>query len=206
MTRWISLLAFLTLSFLASAETFRLRNGSTVNGTIKRGGNGSVIIETSNGVSSYQLIDFDDATQARLSRYDAPLATPMPAPPQPAATPQPQPTSDADVESEIVEVEPGKTSNFQKSADEFVKRLSAAKDLQGPSRLIYLAGMILCAIGGLWGIIRGFQEGVLWGIAIILCGIAWIAFLIVHWQRAKDPFFLQLLGIAAILFAIVVMG
>jgi hypothetical protein len=41
---------------------------------------------------------------------------------------------------------------------------------------------------------------------MLLCGIASLIFLFMHWSRAKDPFFLQLLGLAVMLFAFVTMG
>jgi hypothetical protein len=207
MTRNLALLVFLTFSLVASAETFRLRNGSTVNGTIKRGGGGSVIIETANGVATYSLLDFDDATRTRLIQYDTPLATPAPAPappvrPRVVAQVQPAPPSEVEKE-ELDESQTVTTSKLPRSREALQKQLS---ELKGPARIVFWAGFGLSAIGGLWFLIRGFKESVLWGLGMILCGVVSLVFLIVHWSRAKDPFFLQLVGLAVMLFALVVMS
>jgi len=207
MTRWLSLLALLILTLVASAETFRLRNGTIINGTIKQGGGGSVRIETSEGVSTYRLIDFDDATYSRLKRYEAPAAAPATAPPpvMPTVVRQatPKPAATPNVEPETDEIEPARPTMLPKSRDEMERKL---RELKGPSKLVYFAGLGLALIGGIWMIVRGFQESVLWGIAMILCGIVSLFFLFAHWSRAKDPFFLQLVGIALMAFALVVMG
>jgi hypothetical protein len=186
-----------------------MRNGSTINGTIKRGGGGSVVIETADGVRAYNLLDFDDPTRARLIQYDTPLATPAPAPApapvirQPGATPkQPAPPKEIG-EEEVDESRTVTKSMVPKSPQELEKQF---RDLSQPARMVFYAGFGLMAIGGLWFLIRGFQQSVLWGLAMLLCGIASLIFLFMHWSRAKDPFFLQLLGLAVMLFAFVVMG
>jgi hypothetical protein len=211
MTRWLFLLVLVVLSLAVSAETFRLRNGAVLNGTIKQGGGGSVRIETADGIITRRIIDFDDPTQVRLSRYDTPATTPAPpaAPlerstPAPGPAAQPRPASPPTIDVEVETQEETENSAFLlTSPDEFAKRVEA---LKGPSRLVFLAGLIVSTIGGVWYLVRGFQESLLWGIGMILCGLVSFVFLFAHWSKAKDPFFVQLVGLAAMLFAIVVMG
>lgn len=57
-----------------------------------------------------------------------------------------------------------------------------------------LIGIVLVLIGAITFVIAAFSEGVLWGLAVLFLPPAWIFFLIVHWRRAKDPFFTHLLG------------
>jgi hypothetical protein len=208
MRHCLTLLALLTLSLLASAETFRLRNGSSFEGNIKRGGGGSVIIETADGVSTYKILDFDDATQARLALYDRPVTAPAPAPaaaPSPvtrAVEPKPT-TAPLEAEDEVVEVEGTEMTKLPKSAEELTQRVG---ELKGTPRLVYFAGLALNVIGAIWFLIRAFQQSIWWGLSIFLCGIPSLFFLILHWARAKDPFFLQLVGVAVMLVALVVLS
>jgi hypothetical protein len=209
MTRCLTLFALLTLSLFASAETFRLSNGRILNGTIRQGGGGSVKIETADGVVTYKIIEFDAATQARLAQYDTPPAaapaTPVtPAPPPVIVQKPPRSTSKIEMEeAEAEETDATPVTRRAKSIEDFTAR---AAQLKGPSRIVLFAGLGLSIIGGLWFIVRAFQESILWGLGVILCQIASLIFLIAHWSRAKDPFFLQLAGIAVMLFAIVIMG
>jgi hypothetical protein len=208
MRNHLVVLVLFALSVLAPAETFRMRNGSSFQGTIKRGGGGLVIIETVNGVSTYRIIDFDDTTQAKLSLYDQPVATPQPAAPitrtGPAArTVEPKPSTSPLEAEDLVEEEGTTTTKLPKSREEFVRRVS---ELKGNALLVCYAGFALVIIGGLWFLVRGFQVSIWWGLALILCGIASLVFLVAHWSRAKDPFFVQLVGIALVLVALVVLS
>ena len=183
-----------------------MRNGSSFEGKIKRGGGGSVIIETADGVSTYKIFDFDDATQARLALYDRPVTAPAPAPAPPAVTRavEPKPTTaPLEAEDEVMEVEGTETTKLPKSAEELTQRVG---DLKGTPRLVYFAGLGLNVIGAIWFLIRAFQQSIWWGLSIFFCGIPSLFFLIVHWARAKDPFFLQLVGIAVMLVALVVLS
>ena len=64
--------------------------------------------------------------------------------------------------------------------------------------LVAFAGVIAIVIGGVWMLIRAFSEGILWGLGCLFLPLVSLFFLIVHWRQAKDPFFLQLLGIGII--------
>lgn len=58
-------------------------------------------------------------------------------------------------------------------------------------------GAILGVIGSLWMMIAAFAENPVWGIAFLLSGgLAELAFVFVHWDRAKSPLLTQIIGIA----------
>ena len=64
--------------------------------------------------------------------------------------------------------------------------------------LVALAGVFAIVVGGLWMLVRAFSEGVLWGLGCLFLPLVSLFFLIIHWRQAKDPFFLQLMGLGAI--------
>jgi len=63
-------------------------------------------------------------------------------------------------------------------------------------------GILLMLVGSLFFIIAAFRESILWGLAVMFLPIVPLIFLIVHWHRAKGPFFIQLYGIAAVLIGV----
>lgn len=64
--------------------------------------------------------------------------------------------------------------------------------------LLYI-GLIILIIGGIGLLIAAFRTSILWGIGLILIAPAAIVYTILHWQEAKNPFLLQLLGLAILL-------
>lgn len=77
--------------------------------------------------------------------------------------------------------------------------------LHALATLVVLVGLLAIVLGGLWMLVQAFSESLLWGFGcLLLPGPVSLAFLIVHWRRARSPFYLQLLGVAAILVAAVV--
>ncbi len=60
--------------------------------------------------------------------------------------------------------------------------------------LIYL-GFILIFIGGIGTLIAAFRTGILWGLGCLFIAPVSLIFLAVHWDVAKNPFFLQLIGL-----------
>jgi hypothetical protein len=65
--------------------------------------------------------------------------------------------------------------------------------------ILVIFGLIIFVVGGFWFLVRAFTESVLWGLAVLFVPIVCVFFLIVHWQNAKHPFFVQLLGVAVML-------
>jgi len=66
--------------------------------------------------------------------------------------------------------------------------------------LVYL-GFGLAIIGSIGFLIAAFKESILWGLGCFFISPVSLIFLFVHWQEAKNPFFLQLAGLAIILVA-----
>ncbi|MDY6483190.1 hypothetical protein SKM54_12155 [Acinetobacter faecalis] len=60
--------------------------------------------------------------------------------------------------------------------------------------LMYL-GFAIIIIGAIGFLIAAFKTSILWGLGCFLFYPISIVFLILHWQEAKNPFFLQLIGI-----------
>ena len=57
-------------------------------------------------------------------------------------------------------------------------------------------GIALLIIGGIGTLIAAFKTSILWGLGCLLIAPVSLIFLILHWDVAKNPFFLQLFGLA----------
>jgi len=68
------------------------------------------------------------------------------------------------------------------------------------------AGLLLMLVGGLFFLIAAFRTSILWGLAVMFLPVVPLIFLIVHWHRAKGPFFLQLWGILFVLVSVFAMS
>ncbi len=64
-----------------------------------------------------------------------------------------------------------------------------------------IIGPTIFFIGGLGLLIAAFRTNILWGIGIILFAPAALIFVILNWNEAKNPFFLQLLGLVITYFS-----
>ena len=64
-----------------------------------------------------------------------------------------------------------------------------------------IIGLTIFFIGGLGLLIAAFRTNILWGIGIILFAPAALIFVILNWNEAKNPFFLQLLGLVITYFS-----
>ena len=64
--------------------------------------------------------------------------------------------------------------------------------------LLNYLGLTLIIIGGIGFLIASFRTSILWGIGCLLFYPISIVFLILHWDVAKNPFFLQLIGIGIV--------
>ena len=63
--------------------------------------------------------------------------------------------------------------------------------------LIYL-GFAIIIIGAIGFLIAAFRNSILWGLGCLLFSPISIVFLILYWQQAKNPFFLQLIGLGVV--------
>lgn len=57
-------------------------------------------------------------------------------------------------------------------------------------------GLGLVLVGNIWMLVRAFTESILWGLAVLFLPIVGLFFLVMHWDKAKHPFLVNLLGIA----------
>lgn len=60
--------------------------------------------------------------------------------------------------------------------------------------LIYL-GLAIFIIGGIGFLIVAFRTSILWGLGCLLFYPISLVFLVLNWNEAKNPFFLQLVGL-----------
>lgn len=67
------------------------------------------------------------------------------------------------------------------------------------NELILYLGLAICLIGGIGFLIAAFRTSILWGLAVLLISPVAIVYLIVHWQDAKEPFKIQLIGFVIML-------
>lgn len=68
--------------------------------------------------------------------------------------------------------------------------------------LLNYLGLALIIIGGIGFLIASFRTSILWGIGCLLFYPISIVFLILHWDVAKNPFLLQLLGVGVVLLGV----
>ena len=71
--------------------------------------------------------------------------------------------------------------------------------------LFYL-GLVIIVIASIGFLIAAFQESILWGLGCLLFSPISIVFLIMYWNEAKNPFFLQLIGLAIMFTGLHFMG
>jgi uncharacterized membrane protein len=67
--------------------------------------------------------------------------------------------------------------------------------------IITYIGIIISVIGAIGFLVAAFRESILWGLGCLFISPVSLVFLILHWSEAKNPFFLQLVGIALIILA-----
>jgi len=60
--------------------------------------------------------------------------------------------------------------------------------------LVFVAGLVVSAVGTLWFLLTAFRESILWGLACLLLPFVSAIFLIVHWREAGKPFLVSLAG------------
>lgn len=60
---------------------------------------------------------------------------------------------------------------------------------------VMVVGMIIGCVGGIWLLLKGFQESALWGIGMLLIPLVSLIFVCTHWETSKKPFLLNILGV-----------
>jgi uncharacterized membrane protein HdeD (DUF308 family) len=61
--------------------------------------------------------------------------------------------------------------------------------------ILLVVGGIVMFVGGILLLVAAFKENVLWGLGCLLVPFVSLVFLIMHWDKAKKPFFIQLIGL-----------
>ena len=56
-------------------------------------------------------------------------------------------------------------------------------------------GIALLVVGSIFALLAGFRESVLWGLGMLFVPFVGLIFLVMHWSKAKNSFFLQLYGL-----------
>lgn len=64
-----------------------------------------------------------------------------------------------------------------------------------------ILGIVVMFIGAIGSLIVAFRTSLLWGLGCLLLWPVSLWFLITHWDEAKNPFFVQLAGVAIVFVA-----
>lgn len=59
---------------------------------------------------------------------------------------------------------------------------------------LFLIGFMINFIAGIWLLVAAFQESLWWGFGCLFLPFVQLIFLFAHWDRAKSPFLLGLVG------------
>ncbi|MFT5730450.1 MAG: putative membrane protein [Desulforhopalus sp.] len=60
--------------------------------------------------------------------------------------------------------------------------------------ILFVIGLIIFVIGGIGFLIATFRTSLLWGLGCLIISPLQIIYLFVHWDSAKKPFSIQLVG------------
>jgi len=60
-------------------------------------------------------------------------------------------------------------------------------------------GFLLMLLGWIAFIVMAFRESILWGLGVLFLPFVSLIFLVLHWARAKNSFFLQLWGLLIVI-------
>lgn len=61
---------------------------------------------------------------------------------------------------------------------------------------LFYFGLLILVIASIGFLIAAFKESIWWGLGCLLLSPVSLIFLIMHWHQAKNPLFLQLIGLA----------
>jgi hypothetical protein len=68
--------------------------------------------------------------------------------------------------------------------------------------IIFGLGILASLAATVWLIVRAFCVNMGWGLAVLFLPFASLVFVIAHWKVAKNPFWVSLAGLAAVLLAL----
>ena len=61
--------------------------------------------------------------------------------------------------------------------------------------IVFGIGAVLAFVGAIGVLLAAFRTGMLWGLALLLLSPLSLIYLVLYWQEAKRPFFLEMIGI-----------
>ncbi len=65
---------------------------------------------------------------------------------------------------------------------------------------MFMVGIAIAAIGGIWLLVLAFRESFIWGIGFIIVPFVSLIFVALHWGKAWKPFLINVVG-GALIFA-----
>ena len=71
---------------------------------------------------------------------------------------------------------------------------------------VVMLGWLVAFAGGIWLVVVAFKESVLWGLGTLFVPFVGLAFAITHWQAAKTPFLINVVGVVIAMGAAVAAG
>jgi len=72
--------------------------------------------------------------------------------------------------------------------------------------LLMFAAVVLSIVGCIWIIALAFQESIIWGLMVLVFAPAGFVFVGMHWEDAKQPFFIQIAGVVAAFLGMMLAG
>ena len=72
--------------------------------------------------------------------------------------------------------------------------------------ILYILGVALAFVGGIWIVVIAFKEHIGWGLATLFIPFVSLYYAITRWAACKTPFLISLAGIAVMIVGILVFG
>lgn len=69
--------------------------------------------------------------------------------------------------------------------------------------ILFYIGAAISILGALGFLLAAFSESALWGLGCLFISPVSLFFLFMHWDRAKNPFLLEMLGVVIMVVAMV---
>ena len=61
--------------------------------------------------------------------------------------------------------------------------------------ILFSVGVIIAAVGGIWVVVKAFQESLVWGLCSIFIPLVVLIFVLTHWGDCKKPFGIWAVGV-----------
>lgn len=65
--------------------------------------------------------------------------------------------------------------------------------------MLLMLGVAIYLVGGIWLLVKAFQESIWWGLGSLLIPLVGLIFAIMHWAQCKKPFLIALAGLVLII-------